>query len=288
METIRNPVEWTSDQLKDTTQHLESVGRSIRGTEGRAESGRPALRQIEVADLKELLARGFADFGVYRTDVVFLCLIYPVVGLVVARFAFDSELLQLLFPVTFGFALLGPIAAVGLYEMSRQAEEGHKASWVAAFGVVRSPSFGAILLLGLLLLTIFLLWLAAAQVIYMNTLGPEPPASLTAFARDVFTTGAGWAMIVVGMAVGICFAVLVLAISVVSFPMLLDRKVSAWTAGKTSIRVVMANPMSMALWGIIVAVTLAVGTLPMFVGLAIVLPVLGHATWHLYRTVVEH
>ncbi len=242
MATIRNPVEWVSDQLKDTTHHLESVGRSIRGTEARGGSRLPVLRRIEVADLKELLARGFADLGAYRTDVVFLCLIYPVVGLVLARFAFDSDLLQLLFPVTFGFALLGPIAAVGLYEMSRQREQGNKASWAAAFGVVHSPSFGAIVVLGLLLLTIFLLWLAAAQAIYVNTLGPEPPASLAAFSRDVFTTGAGWAMIVMGMAVGVLFAVLVLAISVVSFPLLLDREVGLGLAILTSVRVVAANP----------------------------------------------
>ena len=286
MDTIRNPVEWTSDQLKDTTQHLESVGRSIRGSEAREGSRLPVPQRIEVADLKELLVKGLADFGVYRTDVMFVCLIYPVVGLVLARFAFDSDLLQLLVPVTFGFALLGPIAAVGLYEMSRQREKGNKADWVAAFGVVRSPSFGAIALLGLVLLTIFLLWLAAAQLIYMNTLGPEPPASLAAFAGDVFTTGAGWAMIVIGMGVGLCFAVLVLAISVVSFPLLLDRDVGLGLAILTSVRVVIANPRTLAVWGLIVAGGLVLGSIPLFLGLIIVMPVLGHATWHLYRKAV--
>ena len=125
-----------------------------------------------------------------------------------------------------------------------------------------------------------------SQIIYMNTLGPEPPASLTAFARDVFTTGAGWAMVVIGMAVGLLFAVLVLAVSVVSFPMLLDREVGLGLAIMTSVRVVAANPRPLAVWGLIVAGSLLIGSIPLFVGLIFVMPVLGHATWHLYRKTV--
>ena len=180
----------------------------------------------------------------------------------------------------------GPLAAVGLNEMSRRREQGISVTWVDAFGVLRSPAIGAIALLGLLLAEIFLLWLLAAQAIYDLTLGPEPPASLGMFVRDVFTTGAGWALIVVGIGVGFLFAVAVLAISVVSFPMLLDRNVGLDTAVGTSIRAVVANPRTMAIWGLIVAVGLVIGSVPFLLGLAVVLPVLGHATWHLYRRVV--
>jgi uncharacterized membrane protein len=123
-------------------------------------------------------------------------------------------------------------------------------------------------------------------VIYVFTLGPEPPPSVAAFLSEVFTTGAGWAMIAIGIGVGFLFAALVLAISVVSFPMLLDRNVGIGTAVSTSMRTVAANPGIMALWGLIVAGGLVLGSLPLFVGLVVVLPVLGHATWHLYRTVV--
>jgi uncharacterized membrane protein len=221
MANIRNPLEWGADQFKDAASHLQSVGQTLVGSEAGTEARRPAVRRIEVADLRDVLAKGIADFGAFRTDVIFLCIIYPVVGLILARFASDYGLLPLLFPVASGFALLGPVAAVGLYEMSRRREAGLKASWSDAFGMIRSPSFGAILVLGLLLLVIFLIWLAAAQVIYWITLGPAPPASPVAFVHDVLATGAGWAMIILGMTVGFFFAVFVLAISVVSFPLLL-------------------------------------------------------------------
>ena len=286
MDTIRNPIEWSVDRLQRATRHAGSVGRSLRGAEAGARSQRPVVRRIRTADLRDALRKGFADFGACRTDVVFLCLVYPVVGLVLSRFAFHYDLLPLLFPVASGFALLGPVAAVGLYEMSRRREQGGKASWADAFGAIRSPSFGAIVALGLVLLAIFLLWLLAAQGLYALTLGPEPPASVGGFVRDVFTTAAGWAMIVAGMAVGFAFAVLVLSISVVSFPLLLDRDVGLGTAVSTSVRVVAANPGPLALWGLVVAGGLAIGSVPLFLGLMIVMPVLGHATWHLYRKTV--
>jgi uncharacterized membrane protein len=170
--------------------------------------------------------------------------------------------------------------------MSRRREQGVTVTWVDAFAVLRSPAIGAITLLGLLLMEIFLLWLLAAQAIYDLTLGPEPPASVGMFMHDVFTTGSGWTLIVVGVGVGFLFAVAVLAISVVSFPMLLDRNVGLDTAVGTSIRAVHANPATMAIWGLIVAVGLVIGSVPFLLGLAVVLPVLGHATWHLYRRVL--
>jgi uncharacterized membrane protein len=158
--------------------------------------------------------------------------------------------------------------------------------WVDAFGMLRAPSIGSIMLLGLMLVALFLLWLVVAQIIYVVTLGPQPPASATRFISDVFTTTAGWTMVVVGVGVGFLFALLVLAVSVVSFPLLLDRNVGIGTAISTSMRVVAANPGAMALWGLIVAFGLVLGSLPLFVGLVVVLPILGHATWHLYRNVV--
>ncbi|HEX6980556.1 MAG TPA: DUF2189 domain-containing protein, partial [Alphaproteobacteria bacterium] len=247
MDAIRNPAEWGWDQLRATAHTIASVGRAMRGApESRA--AKPMVRRIQVADLKDVLARGFSDFGAYRTDVIFLCIIYPVTGLVLARLMFGYDMLPLLFPLASGFALIGPAAAVGLYEMSRRRERGEIISWAAAFSVIRSPSFGAIFILGLLLLTIFLLWLVAAAIIYDNTLGPESPTSLAVFARDALTTREGQMMIAIGVGVGFLFALLVLMISVVSFPLLLDRDVGLLTAIGTSIRAVVRNPGPMAAW----------------------------------------
>jgi uncharacterized membrane protein len=284
---IRNPIEWVFDQIRLAALSMESLGRSVRGSEESRHAPPPASRRIKAADLRDVLVRGLDDFEAYRTDVIFICLIYPVVGIVLAWLTFGYEMLPLLFPFASGFALIGPIAAVGLYEMSRRREQGLPITWVDAFGVIRSPGFGAIMVLGLVLLAIFLLWLLAAYEIYQLTLGPEPPASITAFARDVFTTREGWTMIVVGMSVGFLFALLVLTISVVSFPLLLDQDVGLYTAVWTSISAVAANPGAMALWGLIVAGSLVIGSIPAFLGLIIVMPVLGHATWHLYRKVVS-
>ena len=286
--TIRNPIEWGGDQLRRAAVHAESVGRSVRGADAGIAEAIPVVRRVEVSDLRDCLAKGFEDFTACRSDVIALCLIYPIVGLFLVWFTVDYALLPLLFPLASGFALLGPIAAVGLYEMSRQREAGIKPSWSSAFGMMASPSFGAIIMLGLMLLAIFLLWLVAAQVIYLVTLGPEAPASLAVFVQDVATSGAGWLMSLTGLAVGACFALAVLAISVVSFPLLLDRDVGLGLAISTSVRVVLRNPRTMILWGVIVAGGLLAGAIPLFLGLIVILPVLGHATWHLYRKAVEH
>jgi uncharacterized membrane protein len=258
----------------------------LEGSQASQEASLPAVCRIKAADLRDALVRGLDDFGAYRTDVIFLCLVYPLVGIALVWLTFGNEFLPLLFPLASGFALVGPVAAVGLYEMSRRREQGISITWADAFGAISSPAFGAILVLGMLLLAILLFWLLVATVIYQLTLGPEPPVSVAAFVRDVFTTRVGWAMIVVGVGVGFLFALLVLAISVVSFPLLLDRNVGLRTAVLTSISAVAANPGPMAVWGLIVASGLVIGSIPAFLGLIFVMPVLGHATWHLYRKVV--
>ena len=283
---IQSPPGWGWDQIRLAVHEIGAAKPEEYWHEGAAAEAPPAVRRIGLGDLWNALARGLADFEANRTDVIFLCVIYPVIGLVLARLASGHGLLPLLFPLASGFALIGPFAAVGLNEISRRREQGSDVRWVDAFGVLRAPSIGSIMLLGLMLIALFLLWLVVAQIIYVVTLGPLPPASVASFLSDVFTTQAGWTMIVVGIGVGFLFALLALAISVVSFPLLLDRNVGIGIAVSTSVRAVAANPGVMALWGLIVACGLVLGSLPLFVGLVVVLPVLGHATWHLYRNVV--
>jgi uncharacterized membrane protein len=283
---IRNPSEWGWDQIKGTGHVLETAATTVDGAwEGR-EADAPAVRRIGVADLRLALSEGMRDFMACRTDVVFLCMIYPIAGLIISRFAFDYGFLPLIFPLVSGFALIAPLFGVGLYEMSRRRELGVAKGWSDAFAVARSPNFGSILVLGMVLLALFAAWLWAANLIYTVTLGPDQPVSATAFARDAVTTGAGWTMIAVGVGVGFLFALVVFAISVVSFPLLLDRNVGVGTAIATSLRAVRDNPGPMALWAAIIVAGLVIGAIPLLVGLAIVLPVLGHATWHLYRKMV--
>lgn len=251
-----------------------------------ADPALPAVRKITIADIKDALARGIDDFWAMPSHVVFLSLIYPLVGVFLARLTFGYDVLPLLYPLAAGFALIGPFAAIGLYELSRRREQGLEVSWKHAFDVFHAPSFGAIAALALLLVTIFLIWLAVAHAIYVANFGYAAPTSITGFLHDVFTTPEGWRLILLGNAVGFLFALVVLVISVVSFPLLLDRPIGATAAGLTSVRAVLANPLPMALWGLLVAVLLLIGSLPLFIGLAVVMPVLGHATWHLYRKVV--
>jgi len=283
---IRNPIEWGWDQLKQTGRAMDGAAHSMNGAWDVRSSTPPILARIRVADLRQVLRKGFEDFAAYCTDVIFLCLFYPVIGLVLSRFVLGYGMLPLLFPLVSGFAIIAPFFAVGLYEMSRRRENGITRGWADAFGVATSPGLGAIAVMGLLLAALLALWLFTAHMIYLLTFGPDAPASLMAFAQDVLETPAGWAMIIVGVIVGFLFALVAATISVVSFPLLLDRDVGVTTAIVTSIEVVRRNPGPMALWGLIIAGSLVVGAIPALLGLAIVLPVLGHATWHLYRKVV--
>jgi uncharacterized membrane protein len=174
-----------------------------------------------------------------------------------------------------------------LYEISRRRELGLDISWKDVFGVARSHAVISILSLGLVLLVIFACWVLTAQLLYISLFGSTPPRSFPQFIANVLGTLQGWKLIVLGIGTGFIFAAVVLSISVVSFPLLLDRDVGIRVAIETSVKAVWMNPSAMAMWGAIVAAGLAIGFLLLFVGLAVTLPVLGHATWHLYRRVVE-
>jgi uncharacterized membrane protein len=247
----------------------------------------PIVRKIGAADLKDAVAKGVDDFMAMPTHVIFLAVIYPVVAWFLAAMTFGYDLIPLLFPLAGGFALIGPFAAIGLYELSRQRERGVEVSWKHAFGLLRYPSLDAIAAMGMVLMIVFLIWLATALLLYHALFGYRSPESIRQFLSDILTTSAGWTLIIVGNGIGFLFAAVALTISVVSFPLLLDRDVGAIVAMHTSVRAVLRNPQMMAVWGLFVAAALVIGSLPFFVGLAVVLPVLAHSTWHLYRKVVE-
>jgi uncharacterized membrane protein len=248
----------------------------------------PVVRRISTSDLYYALARGYDDFAAFPSHGLFLCVIYPAVGILLIGLTLGTlSLLPLAIPIAAGFALVGPVAAIGLYELSRRREAGLDSSPSHVFDVLHSPSLGAIIVLSILLMAIYLLWLVVGYALYIVVFGDAAPASIEQFITDWLTTPRGWTLIIVRWGIGFLFAALVLSISAISFPLLLDRDVGATAAMHTSLRVMAANPVPMALWGLIVAALLAIGSIPFFVGLAVVMPVLGHATWHLYRRTVE-
>lgn len=282
--TIGNPISWAAKSLGATGEH---VGDSIAQVGGADPDAPPVVHTLTMDDLKAVLRAGYADFLATRADAIFIAVVYPLAGLLLVGLGLQMDLVPLLAPLVMGFAILGPVAAVGLYEISRRREQGLETHWLDAFGVFRSPSFGAILVLGFYLLMLFLVWVMTANAIYSATLGPEPPASLAAFTGDVIGTAAGWTMAILGTAVGFFFALAALAVSVVSFPLLLDRKVGVPVAVVTSVRVLRENPAVILTWGALVATLLVLGAIPLLLGMIVVMPVLGHATWHLYRRAVS-
>lgn len=283
VKTIGNPGSWTGIGLGRAVRHMAQSVERIGGDE----HIEPTPRQLTTDDIRAALRKGVDDFMAVRTDVMFICLLYPVIGLLLVVVAQNTNLLHLIFPMVAGFALLGPFAAIGLYEVSRRREKGEAVTWLAAMDVFRSPNIAALVVLGLYLAAIFVVWLVVAHVIWEVTLGPVPAESTTAFLRDTFTTPAGWTMIVVGMVVGFFFALAVLATSVVSFPLLLDHNIGVPGAVVTSFRTFRENPRVISTWGLVVAALLVVGSIPAFIGLIVVLPILGHATWHLYRRAIR-
>ncbi len=247
----------------------------------------PKIRKLTMADLTDALRLGWEDFKEVPTHAIMLCAIYPVIGLLIARFILGYSVIPILFPLTAGFALIGQFAALGLYEMSRRRELGEEASASQALEVFRSPAWLSMLGLGLVLLVIFGVWIAVAQSIYVSNFGYQEPSDLLGFLKVVMTSRPGWTLIVLGCGTGAVFALGTLCISVVSFPYMLDRNASMADAVLTSIRVCMHNPAMVLLWGIMIGALLFLGSLPILLGLAVVLPVLGHASWHFYRKAVE-
>ena len=246
----------------------------------------PEVRRISLSDLADALRAGIDDFAAMPSHIIFIIIVYPLVGVVLAAWTSSASALPLIFPLASGFALIGPFAAIGLYEISRRREMKLDASWRDALNVRKSPALPAIAWVGAVMVAIFIAWMLVAQGLYVWLFGPTPPGSITEFATNVFYTAEGRTLIVLGNLAGLAFAIMALCTGVVAFPLLLDRDVGAWAAVTTSWRAALANPLEIAVWGLIVAALLVIGSLPVFAGLIIVLPVLGHATWHLYRKLI--
>jgi len=259
-----------------------------------------AINRIGTGDLFASLAAGFEDFRQKPSHLFFLALIYPVIGLLLAQAAAGNDLLPLVYPLISGFALLGPVAAIAFCEISRRREAGAQVGWRQAIGTIRSRSLGSVAIFAGALMIIFIVWIASANEIYRLTIGPEMPRSIGEFLNQMFivqTTEVGFIadlsltpegrqLLIWGNLIGFMFAFFVLMIGSISFPYLLDRRAGPLQAVEASVRMFVRNPLSVSLWGLIIGAGLVIGSIPAFLGLAVVVPVLGHASWHLYRRAV--
>lgn len=283
VQTIGNPASWGANKIRGAGRAFAEMTRSLGSDPAK---DLPEVNRISLDDIRTALRLGARDAARFRSDVAALVLVYPALGLTLAFMAFQQSLVHLIFPLAAGFALIGPVAAILFYELSRQGEQDQPVTWPAALGHLRRNAIAPVIVLGLYLFAIFLAWMGAAFGIYQVTVGPAQPETHLAFLQAVLTTPAGWTMIVIGCGVGFVFAALVLVTAAFSFPMLIDRAPGLPVAVVTSLRVARRNPVTVAAWGLTVAILLALGSLPFFLGLVLVLPWLGHATWHLYRLAV--
>src|SRR4051794_39361674 len=224
------------------------------------------VRKIGAADLNASLRQGWDDFKAMRGDLIFLGLLYPLIGFAAAVFTLNGPLLPFFFPIVAGVGLLGPIAAVGFYELARRREAGLTSNWSHFLDVRKRPAADDIGIVAGLLLLIFALWILAAGVLYVALFGWTAPTSIPGFIGAIFTTPKGWALIVIGGLVGIAFAWLVLSLSVASLPMLVDCDADAGEAISASWRAANANRAEMVRWGATVAALLVVGSIPLFLG----------------------
>lgn len=282
-QTIGNPLSWGARQLSAAGHALGDAAHHVGGD---AAETMPRLQPLTMSDLTTALRLGLRDFAAMRSDVVMAAILYPIIGVFLIWATLHQGALPLIFPLVAGFALVGPVAALGFYELSRRREAGQEPSWTDVFGVVRAPGFGGIILLSIGLAALFVVWLIVAWGIHRLTMGAAPNDSATGFLDAIFSTEGGGRMVLVGIPVGFVFALVALSVSVVSFPLMLDRDIGLPRAVVTSVRVVRKNPVVMLVWGAIVVAGLAIGALPFLLGLAVTLPILGHATWHLYRRAV--
>ncbi len=246
------------------------------------------IRSLTIGDLKDAMRLGYEDFRARPSHMLILGLVYPIGAAIVAGLALGQDLLPMVFPVIAGMVLLGPFAAIVLYEISRRREQGRDFAWTEIGAVFERASTSGVAVLIVGLFAVFGVWLLFAQMLFQWSFGSASTPPPAEFLTNVLTTPEGWTMILIGNGIGFLFAAAVLATNVVSFPMLLDRRVGAPAAIVTSLRVTAKNPVVIALWGLFIALSIAAGTVFFLVALGVIVPVLGHATWHIYRKAVGH
>ena len=245
----------------------------------------PVVRRVTVADIAEALIQGLRDFQAYPIYGLVFGALYAVGGTIIVLCLTAFGLIYFAYPLAAGFALIGPFVAVGLYEISRRRERGEPVSIAAIWSAVRSRS--EIGWMAFVTLFFFVIWMYQVRLLIALLLGLNASfSSLNEFITVVLTTDEGRLFLVIGNLDGAALSLILFSLTVVSFPLLLERDVDFVTAMVTSVRAVVTSPLPMIGWAAAITVLLMVSCIPWFLGLLVTLPVLGHATWHLYRRIV--
>jgi len=245
----------------------------------------PVVRTVATTDIAEALVEGLRDFQ--AVPLCGLCFggLYAAGGIAIMLCLTAFGMVYLVYPLAAGFALIGPFVAIGLYEVSRRRERGEPVSFAAIWSAIRSRS--EIGWMAFVTLFVFVIWMYQVRLLIALLLGLHASfSSLQEFMTVVLTTNEGLLFLAIGNAVGAALSLILFSLTVVSFPLLLDREVDFVTAMVTSVRAVVTSPLPMIGWAAVIVILLIVSALPYFLGLIVTLPVLGHATWHLYRRLV--
>lgn len=250
-----------------------------------APSELPEIRDVPVATVPEVLRRGMRDFRRAPAFGLFFSGVYVLGGLVLWLVLAANGHEWWLIPFVAGFPLLAPFAAIGLFEVSRRLEAGAPLIWREVLGVVFAQKDRQLPSMAMVVLMMFMFWVFVAHTIFALFMGTRALTNITSSPEVLLTTAHGVSMLLVGLVVGAALAAVLFSITVIGLPLLLDREVDVVTAMITSVQAVLANPGTMLGWAMTIAVLLFAAMVPYFLGLLVVLPVLGHASWHMYRAV---
>ncbi|MDX5592358.1 DUF2189 domain-containing protein [Pseudovibrio sp. SPO723] len=252
-----------------------------------AERQIPVVNKIEIADIVDALKLGMKDFRRQPLYGLFFGCFFAIGGNVIVLMSFFYNQSHLSYPLAVGFWLIGPFIAVGLYEVSRRLEKNEELSWRGVLGIMWDQHRRELAWMAFVVIFILLMWMFEVRLLLALFLGFSGFSTFGEFLQVMFTTPQGFMFLVVGNVVGALISLILFSLTVVSFPLLLDRNYDFITAMITSVKVVLASPVVMIGWGWAITLILLASMAPAFIGLIVTLPILGHTTWHLYRKAVR-
>ena len=267
--------------------HSEAQNRDLSDNQDDHDTVMPTVNTMHFHDLRQCLRLGIKDFLAAPLFGLFFGSIFAAIGIMIVASLFVWQKSWMIYPFLIGFPLIGPFAAVGLYEVSRRIQNNSPLIWREILGIVYAQSHREIRWMAFVILFIFWIWMYQVRLLVALMLGDMSFSSMESFLNILMNTSQGLTFIVVGHIVGAILALVLYSITVISMPLLLDREDDFITAMITSVSAVLKSPLVMLAWGIFVTLAVLLSFLPLFLGLLVVLPVLGHTTWHIYQRAVE-